>query len=344
MKRCLYFLSVALVAFFAVLILKNPQLCINSAARGLILCARVIIPSLYPFTFCVLFILNSGALNVFKFLDKITKKIFGMSFYTFTIFLLSLIGGYPLGAKLITDSKTDKSTAQIMQNFCVNAGPAFIITAVGNGVFGSQKIGVLLFFTHLIPPVLLAFFFRKRLSFAKITHIKPIGFIDNFIISATGSAAALTNICGFVLLFSIICAYVNTYSNSLPILKPFAMLLEVTNGVNMTRNILLTSFLLGFGGICIWCQVFSINKKAHPRILQFALCRIFHGLSSALLTYFGIKLFKITVPAVSNGKVFTFSPFADSMAVGISLLVMGIVFMISLKNKNFAGNILEDIV
>jgi len=57
-----------------------------------------------------------------------------------------------------------------------------------------------------------------------------------------------------------------------------------------------------------------------------------------------IKAFGITVPAVSNGQIFSFSAFFNGTAVGISLITMGIVLMISLSSKNFTGNILEDIV
>lgn len=340
MKKFLYFLVVLFICSLAVLIIKEPQICANATANGLLLCARVIIPSLYPFTFCVLFILNSGALSSIKFADRFCKKVFGMPSQLFCIFILSLIGGYPLGAKLINNTVKDPYTARTMLNFCVNAGPAFIITSVGVWIFGSQKIGILLFVTHIIPSFLMAFMNRKQLRLATGDTKKALDSVDNFIASATAAAEALINICGYVLLFSIICAYINKYS----FLKPLNMLLEVTNGINSTRNILTISFLLGFGGICIWCQVFSVAKKAKPQILKFALYRIFHGLLSSVLTYIGIKLFKISITTLSNGMIFSYGTFTNTAAVGVSLITMSIVFIISLRNKNFAGNILEDVV
>lgn len=340
MKRVIYFFSIAFVLLFAVLILANPKIGVNAVSNGLVLCARVIIPSLYPFTFCVLFILNSGILNAFRFLDRFTIKAFNLPFELFLIFVLSLIGGYPLGAKLINDTVTDKATARTMLNFCVNAGPAFIITAVGSNIFASPKIGVLLFTAHIIPSFILLLLFRKKLNFTEHPSQRHIPLADNFVISATSAASALINICAFCLLFSIICAYANTCA----ILKPLSTLLEVTNGVYATRNLLLISFLLGFGGICVWCQVISVCKNAKPNILKFAICRIFHGTVSLAISYLGIKLFAINVPTVSNGQSFSYSPFTDTACVGVSLIIMGIVLIISLKNKNYAGNMLEDIV
>lgn len=340
MKRILYFLGLIIILCFAFLILSNPNPCIKATAYGINLCARVLIPSLYPFTFCVLFILNSQVLNNFKFFNKVFKKLFGMDGYLFSIFLLSLIGGYPLGAKLINDSQIDKKTAKIMLNYCVNAGPAFIITAIGNGIFNSRQIGLILFIAHILPPFLLAFLFRKKINTNNYHPKKPVSIADNFVISATSSAAALINICTFVLLFSVITAYFESFV----FLKPITILLEVTNSISHTNNILLISLLLGFGGICIWCQVYCLSQKAKPHFLTFPLCRILHGLSSSFFTYIAIKIFGVTIPTLSNGKEFGFTTFAVSAPVGFSLIILSLLFMISLRQKNYAGNILEDIV
>ncbi len=258
----------------------------------------------------------------------------------FTVFLISLIGGYPLGAKLINESYADKKTAGIMINYCVNAGPAFIVTAIGNGIFHSKEIGILLFTAHIIPSFILAFLYRKRLTTNSSAPQKHISISDNFILSASSAASALISICTFVILFSIITAYFNKFS----FLKPFTMLLEVTNSVSQSDNILLISALLGFSGISVWCQIYSISKKAKPNILSFALCRIFHALISVFLSFIGIKLFGITVPTLSNKKVFSYETFANTSAVGISLIILALLLMISLRQKNYTGNILEDIV
>lgn len=340
MKKTIYFLSVTFILLFAVLILKDPEPTIKASAYGINLSARVLIPSLYPFTFCVLFILNSGFLTGFKCLDRILKKVFGMDGYLFSVFLLSLIGGYPLGAKLINDSQINEKTATIMLNYCVNAGPAFIITAIGSGIFNSKKIGLILFISHILPSFLLAFLFRKKLNLNNNCKKSAISIADNFVISASSAASALISICTYVLLFSVITAYMENCT----LLKPITLLLEVTNSISHTNNILLISALLGFGGISIWCQVYSLSKKAKPHYLAFPLCRISHAVLSTLFTYIAIKIFNIALPTLSNGRIFSFSIFTNNAAIGISLIVLCIVFMISLKQKNYAGNMLEDIV
>lgn len=333
MKRLISAVGLLAVFCFAFLILKSPEICTDSAISGLVVCGRVIIPSLFPFTFCVLFILKSGILQQLKIPEALS------------VFLLSLIGGYPLGAKMISQSGIEEKNRAVMLNFCVNAGPAFIILAVGNGIFNSQKIGIILFASHILPSLVMALIFRKSL----ITTHPPqpqsrLGLIDNFVSCAAESSATLINISGFVILFSVLSAYVGSISKQLPALKLLGMLLEVTNGISQTRNIYMISALLGFGGICIWCQVFSLSKNIKINYPQFVLSRIFHGASSAFLTYILIKITGISLPAVSNGTFFSPSLFSDTAAVGISLVLMGIVLIISLCSKNYAGNIIEDIV
>lgn len=333
MKKIISLIGVFGIACFGFMILKNPEICAKSAVSGLVLCGRVIIPSLFPFTFCVLFILKSGILQKLKIPE------------TYGVFLLSLIGGYPLGAKMISESHIERKNASQMLNFCVNAGPAFIILAVGNGVFSSQKIGVLLFVSHIIPSVILAIIFKKSLIPQETkAPVKAINFIDNFVLSTYETSNTLINISSFVILFSVFVSFINHFSQNLPFFKPLGMILEVTNGINQTRNIYIISLLLGLGGICIWCQVFSLSKGIKINYIKFVLCRIFHSITSCGLTYALIKLFKISLPSLSNGNNFSFSVFQSTAAVGISLILMGIVFIISLTGKNFTGNILEDIV
>ena len=76
-----------------------------------------------------------------------------------SVVLLSLIGGYPMGAKsiagLLEQGRLDRATAQRMLPFCCCAGPSFIITAVGSGMFGSAQAGILLYLVQLFVSILL---------------------------------------------------------------------------------------------------------------------------------------------------------------------------------------------
>ena len=133
----------------------------NGIVQGLITCANIIIPSLFPFAVISIFLTNSGLIFFLsKPLNKISNCIFKMNGYEFCIFILSLIGGYPIGATLLNQAVENKrisdNRSKLLINFCVNAGPAFIVLAVGDGIYHSKTIGLLLLCSHILASLILA--------------------------------------------------------------------------------------------------------------------------------------------------------------------------------------------
>ena len=79
-------------------------------------------------------------------------------------------------------------------------------------------------------------------------------------------------------------------------------LLEITNGISLITtisiktisiNIILTSFLLGIGGISIFLQVLSIVSKTDLSIKPYLYGKLLHGLISAFYTFIFIQIFPI---------------------------------------------------
>ncbi len=345
MKKLINLIAVIGVSFFAFLIILRPEISLKSALSGVILCGNVIIPSLFPFTFCVIFINKSGIFRYLKFLNPITKFLFNLNFYEFSLFLLSLIGGYPLGAKLLNQSGIDNKKAKIMINYCINAGPAFVVLAVGKGVFKSITVGWILFITHILSSFIIALFLGRFIKpDKKIATPKQVGVVNNFVLSAADSADTIIKICGLVILFSTVCGYIDMLSKTLKPLSVLGLLCEVTTAVFKTDNLIVTAFLLGFSGFSIWCQIFSLIKNIKINYFLFILFRIIHGILSGGLTILLLKLFKVSVSTLSNNVRFDISVFINGPVVAFSLIIMGVVLIISLYNKKFAGNLCQDIV
>ncbi|MBO5211491.1 MAG: hypothetical protein J6B80_06135 [Clostridia bacterium] len=344
MKKLISLLCLIFISSFCFLIILKPEICINSAISGVLICGNIIIPSIYPFTFGVLFINNSGVLGLLKPLNKVTNKLFGLNYYEFAIFLLSLIGGYPLGAKLLSEKPSPKN--DIMINFCINAGPAFIILAVGKGVFKSSALGWVLYTSHIMASLLIMLFLSGKTKKYNTNFInkKPLGCVENFTQSASDAANTVIKICGLVILFSTITAYLKMLFKNIKPLYFITLLCEVTNAVFTTKNILLISFLLGFAGLSIWAQVFSLLKYTKINYLRFVFFRILHGCFSAFITLVLLNSLKLSVSTLSNNINFNYKLFINGPTVAFSLIIMGIVLIISLYNKKFAGNIIEDIV
>ena len=90
--------------------------------------------------------------------------------------------------------------------------------------------------------------------------------------------------------------------------------------------------------------ILSIDIGIKVNYFSFIFFRIVHGTFSAAITYLLIKILKPTVYTLSNGVKFSSESFINSPTVAISLIIMGIVLIISLYTKKFAGNLREDIV
>ena len=330
---------------FSLLILLTvlkPEICKIGAVSGILLCGRVIIPSIFPFTVCILFIMKLTESNLS---GELTFK------ERILIVLFSLIGGYPIGAKLLDNAvkqkKISEKSARRMLNFCVNAGPAFIIGAVGNGIIGSKILGFILFISHISSSLILALFLREKkikqpFKTQKNTARQSIS--DSFVSSVAESSSATLSICSFIILFSVIASYTDYFSQSIPLIKYISPFLEVTNAVSKTGNIYFISFLLGFSGICIWCQILSLGKSIKIRLLKFSIFRIIHGLLSSFITWLLIKIFRITVPCFSNSVGFSSKLYYSTPALSISLFILTVIFIITLMTKKRTGNLLEDMV
>ncbi len=149
----------------------------------------------------------------------------------------------------------------------------------------------------------------KALHATRIQNNKPIGkLLGDAVIS---SIQTLLMIGGFIILFSVmnkllfllhITTFLGTILNSIlstihysenlsiPIISGF---FEMTLGSQMIsqvehtpllQQVIVTSFILGFGGFSVQAQVASILAQTDIRFKPFVIARIFHGFISAIIT------------------------------------------------------------
>ncbi len=338
LKRFFLMLPAAAILLLAALLLRDPAACKEGAAQGLALCGEVIIPSLFAFTACVLFLFKSGVLSCLRFADFLTKRIFHLPADLFALVLFSMVGGYPIGAKLLNEATAEKrlspENAGLLLGCTVNAGPAFILLAVGKGMLGSGKLGRVLLCSHLLAAFLLCLligFFLRPQTARPPKQSAPLSPADCFVEAVGGAASALLSICAYVLFFSTLIALIRKPARSIPALQTLSCFLEITCGLRLTRNLPFLSFLLGFAGISVWCQVFSIGKQIRIQIGYFAAMRCLHGALSAGITFLLLQLFHIPLAALAaplSGAV-TY----DGPALSFALLMMVLIFLLSVVSS-----------
>ena len=264
-------LPLILIAFTACLVIfSNTNLL--AAKNGLVLWANSIVPSLFPF-FVATELLSHTNFTYYlgKILNKFMKPIFNVRGEGSFAFIMGIISGYPIGAKIAANFRQNgicsKEECERLLSFTNNSGPLFIIGTVGIAMFGNSTIGVLLLITHLLASITVGFLFRfwkyniksqvsvnnsYMNSKDNITLSNLGGIIGN---SITSSVNTILLIGGFVVLFSVVISILQTSQlldvfadclnpifNLLHIPEKFSSgfvsgILELTNGLNIVCSI-----------------------------------------------------------------------------------------------------------
>ena len=301
--------------------------------------ANSIVPSLFPF-FVATELLSHTPFTYYlgKLLNRFMKPVFNIRGEGSFAFIMGIISGYPMGAKIAADFRTNnicsKEECERLLSFTNNSGPLFIVGTVGISMFANSTIGFILLITHLLASITVGIVFRfwkyKKNSYIsnsnKYTSSKESlalsnlgGVIGN---SISNSINTILLIGGFVVLFSVVISILNT-SHLLDVfadlLSPiFSFLhiptkfckgfscgiLELTNGLNMicnitekhlSINIILASFLLGFGGISVLLQVWSVISKTDLSIKPYILGKLLHACFSAFYTFLFLQYFNFNL-------------------------------------------------
>lgn len=167
-----------LFCIFTICLVLFSKTNLTAAKNGLILWANAVVPSLFPFFVATEML---GYTNVVPFLGKwltpIMRPLFGVPGEAAFAFIMGLISGYPVGAKIVSNFMEQgictKEEAERMLAFTNNSGPLFIIGTVGITLFGNTTIGILLFITHVLACISIGIFlnlFSKRKNSSLINN------------------------------------------------------------------------------------------------------------------------------------------------------------------------------
>ena len=198
-----------------VLLLWRSAVAAEAVRRGLTLCARSVIPALFPyFVVSGLFISLGFADGVGRRLEPLTRRLFGVGGAGASAFFLGLLGGYPVGGRTVGQlyraGRLSKDEAERLLAFCNNAGPSFILGVVGVGCFGSLRTGIYLYLVHAFSAVLVGILFRKKapVSGQKVRYSAAFEPIAAFVRAVGEAAEGMVRLCGFVVFFLVILALI----------------------------------------------------------------------------------------------------------------------------------------
>ncbi len=319
------YIGVCLSLIFLVLLAATPTDASESVKKALEICSGIILPSLLPFFFISGIISAIGLPAMLaKSFSGIMSRLFGFSGYAATPLILGFLGGYPVGAaslaQLTLEGRINKEEAERLLPVCNNTGPAFIIGAVGGGIFHSAAVGIMLYAVHIAASLSLGIMFAERDAHTASNTVTIEDFEYRGLISAIPSAVKgavekSLNICGFVIFFSVFSAILE----ELGLISSVALLINKTTGLEIgfcrslpagimelgggiasmgslspaPRNYALAAFILGFGSLSVHCQTLAVTADANIKCARHFAGRIIHGVLSALYAFVISSILKI---------------------------------------------------
>lgn len=326
-------LPLLLVGGFIILFFCDPSAVASGVRSGLSLCSEAIIPSLFPFLVLCDYLNRSGVvMRLGGRLSKATRAIFRLPGCCGCVIFMSLIGGYPVGAKmtaqLFDEGQISERQARQMMLFCVNSGPAFTVGTVGVTMLSCRKCGVILLATQIIASLLAAilsrFFAKPENSAIKITARTSSG--GSFIDSVSAATGSMLNICAWILLFSSVSGFLLKLAEISPIFEPLYIMAEVTSGCEFAAKklpVFLLAPILNWAGLAVHMQLLPSLKAINLSLTEFWIMRVPVCLISTLTAWLLFELFPCEAQVFSSFSQVTVRPYSISLPAAAAMLLLG---------------------
>ena len=330
----------------------------EGARRGIELSAEKLIPSLFPsMVIAELAVGSSLGEAMARPISKPLSKMFNISRAAVVPFMLGMIFGFPVSVRaavaLYSEGKIDESELCRLALFSVIPSPAFFISAVGEGLFGSLKFGAFLYASAVLCCFVTGIAVRGLFASVRGRYYcenfarkkKDISFVS----AVTSSARSLFVICSFVVFFSAFLEPLSALLSELALPQRGDVLVlgafEMTSGVSLASSLgadgaPISAAILGFSGVSVLCQLVAIDSTKKIKIAPCVIARLFFAIFMFLLSLGFLSVF---------GKGMLSSPSAPSFILysndRLSLSILALFFcsffmaLCESKRKNFGKTI-----
>jgi len=269
----------------------------EAAVEGLRLCGTAVIPSLFPF------LAISSLLMALGFGEFLSGPLAGlMGLYGIggagaSALLLGLLGGYPVGARtaaqLYGDGLLSRDEAGRLLTFCNNSNPAFLITVLGVGVFGSVRTGAWLWLIHLLSALLAGLLLgRGRASNTRRQPPRQPPFravrFSSALMDAVGSAlTAMLSICAFVIFFYVLVLPLRSIGGQpgTALVGAVELFSAVPRLTPDRAGLVLAAGLSGWGGVSVLCQTLAVLADSGLPVRNCVAGKAVQSLLSAALAW-----------------------------------------------------------
>lgn len=325
-KKSHILLSLLLILLMLCIVCR-PTVYMQATLRGIIVWSTAVLPALFPFFFLTTIL---SSLNVLDKLAKIFKRplnaLFHTSQYSALVYLMSIISGYPVGAKLICDlyknKKIDKFEAVRINAFTSCSGPVFMLGTVGSTMLKSSHLGVIILITHFLGAFLNGLIYRnygkKQKSDIDISVDTRNNINDLMGNAIRQSVLSVLTVGGYIALSFMFCAFLSDTHLLNLLSAPLAFILkllgiptqfaqgiilgltEITRGCLELSNfttlstdivVVLISGIIAFGGVSVALQSMTFLKQCNISLKIFLLQKSTQSLITMALTGLFVFIF-----------------------------------------------------
>lgn len=302
MKKSAVIVCALALAIMAALIV-DPARYTQSITNGLLLYVASVLPSMLPFFFLSGLLTASGLASYMAGKGgRIVRKAYHAPAIGLYVMLVSVLSGYPVGAKLTAELHAqgllDDQGAHKIVPFTSATGPMFMLGAVGANILHDYRAGLCILGAHYLATILNGFLFRgRRSSFVDTPPPATAPQLDRLLWNtAYNTVISLLVSAVFIVMFNLLADILSAVGvfglftralQALAIPAPIAEAL-VYGIAEMTRGCVLVShtgasigiqaslccLLVSFGGCCVALQSIAYLAQCHVNPLYFFLTKL----------------------------------------------------------------------
>ncbi len=285
----------------------------NAVMNGINLWFACVLPALFPYLFITTIISSlSITRKIFYKLTPVTRSLFNVSGSVGYAFMLSLISGYPMGAKTVSDLKLagdiGENESVRASALCSTSSPVFLISTVGGIMFNNKAFGFCVFLVHILSAFLtgIIFSFYKRkdkpvLSAPSLASIKS----ENILYETAYSSVITVLVVGsLITIFYLLTEVLSAFKILTPAISALTF---ITGNENIAKGIVFGIFectkglktmsvsgfsalpyvsaVCSFGGFSVIGQSLAFLKKAKIKTAPFIFSKIISAVISLLLGF-----------------------------------------------------------
>ena len=300
MKRKYHYLLGFIIILFSYFgIFCFPNIMINSSINALLIFREKLFPSIFPFFVLSFLFINMGyPLILNKYFKNITRKIFHLSENTTFILLMSIISGFPSGAKYIVKDYNNnyitKEEGNQLLLFTHFANPLFVLGTCGI-LLNSKRLAYKILICQLLANIILGILVRpKNIT---ITKKKEVVFSTPSLISILPDAIneameVLIFMLGSITIFQFFTNCFLLFTNESVFFRTiFTGIMDLTSGINLVPTLsisielkaLLMLIFITFGSLSVHLQVINAIKNTNLSYTNFFIGRILETIISIIL-------------------------------------------------------------